>query len=632
MVSLARPVKRLFSGLTFKLLVVPLALVLTLASFALWAFDVGEEILLDQISDDTIGIANAMSTGIDRGLYLKYHEMHVVAVGQVSREHLAASNAMYDAMSDPEGYIDEIDEEWIATPLDVTTPLMQSIMDNNLSRNLTTRLDLHYELEHGIDIYGGITVTNKYGAAVALTARSSDFRQNDDLWWQTTYTEGSYISDVEFDECTSMYGVSVCIKIFDYAGEFAGVMKGFVDVVGVVYESGTLKSAFKTTEMKVLTSDGHQLFSSRAFLMMDDLSDTTFYEHVQGGEGYFIEVEGGRDRLFSYYSSSGYLTYSGHDWIVLVSNDAKEVLRPVADLRTNMQIATLLLVGAGVVGSVLFARSILVPMRRLTAAASKVSEGDLDVRVGIDRDDEIGELARSFDHMAEEIGGLYHGLEDKVRERTEELEKANKKLNILGSITRHDALNQMSVLAGWLGLAKETVTNEVTNEYLDKVVIASENIASYLLFTGEYEKIGVKTPEWQSLAESMVSSTFGLNLGGVEIVSKTSGVEVYADPMFPKVLRNLVDNSLKHGRSVTRISLAYEETADGLLIVYEDDGVGIPEDRKASLFVSKMGHGLYLSSEILAITDITIREVGEPGKGVRFEIRVPRSMYRSAEV
>jgi signal transduction histidine kinase len=633
MLPVAKPRARppIFTTLTFKVVVVPLALVLMLASFALWSSGLAENAMLDEISENTIGIANALSTGIDRGLYLKFHEMHVFAAGEVMRSNLAESNALYDSMPDPDAYIDGVDEDWVAMPLNVTTPFMQDIMDNNLSRNLTDRLDLHYESVHGIDIYSEILVTNMYGAVAAMTARSSDFRQDDEVWWQAAVDEGGYISDVEYDESTGIYGVSVCIPVFDWDGGFAGVMKGFVDIVGVVYESGTLASPFETTETKILTSEGRQVFSSRAFLMMDDLSGAEFYILAEGDDGSFVGTEGGRDRLFSYYRSTGYMTYLGHGWIVLVSHDSNEVLRPVADLRTNLLITTAVLVAGGLVASVLFSRSISAPMRRLTHAASRVSKGDLDVRVGISRDDEIGELARSFDQMAEELGELYHGLEEKVKERTEELEKANRKLSILGSITRHDTLNQMSVLTGWMGLARETVTNEVTNEYLDKALAASDNIASYLEFTREYEKVGVKHPEWLSLSESFVSSTFGLNLGGIEVVNAAKAVEVYVDPMFPKVLRNLVENSIKHGRNVSRISLSSEVSGKDLLIAYEDDGEGIPEERKATIFESRRGHGLYLASEILTITDLTIREVGVPGEGVRFEIRVPRARYRHVE-
>ncbi len=620
------------STLTFKVFAVPLALVIVLASLAIFSSGLAVNALQEEIRDSTTALAVALSTGIDRGLYLKFHEMHVVAMGQVMREALASSNAIFDAMEDPDEYIDTIDVEWSSTPLNETTPLMDEILANPLSRNLSERLDLHYETVHGIDIYSELLVTNTYGAIVAMTSRSSDYRQDDETWWQVARDEGGYIGDVEFDESTGIWGVAVCIPVTDYDDAFAGVMKGFVDIVSVVYESGTISSPFATTETKVLSSDGHQLFSSRAFLMMDDLSDAEYFTKAVGDEGSFVAVEGERERLFSYYRSTGYMTYAGHGWVVLVSYDAAEVMRPVANLRTNIMLAAGILVASGLVASVLFSRSITVPMRRLADTASRLSEGDLEARAGFDREDEIGALARAFDHMAEELGTLYHGLEDKVKERTEDLEKANRKLSILGSITRHDTLNQMSVLAGWLGLAKETVTNEAAREYLDKAMGASEKIGSYLEFSREYEKIGVKTPEWLSLSESFVSSAYGMETRGIEMVDDTKGYEVLADPMFPKVLRNLMENSLKHGRNVSRINISAEETPDGLLIAYEDDGVGISKERKSAIFESRTAHGLYLASEILAITEIQIQEVGEPGEGVRFEMLVPPSRYRSVQV
>jgi signal transduction histidine kinase len=68
------------------------------------------------------------------------------------------------------------------------------------------------------------------------------------------------------------------------------------------------------------------------------------------------------------------------------------------------------------------------------------------------------------------------------------------------------------------------------------------------------------------------------------------------------------------------------------VIIYEDDGEGIPAGDKEHIFRRGFGKhtglGLFLSREILAITGITIRESGEPGKGVRFEILVPGDMYR----
>jgi len=68
------------------------------------------------------------------------------------------------------------------------------------------------------------------------------------------------------------------------------------------------------------------------------------------------------------------------------------------------------------------------------------------------------------------------------------------------------------------------------------------------------------------------------------------------------------------------------------ILMYEDDGKGIPAEEKERIFERGFGKntglGLFLSREILSITGITIKETGEPGKGARFEMTIPKGMYR----
>jgi signal transduction histidine kinase len=70
-------------------------------------------------------------------------------------------------------------------------------------------------------------------------------------------------------------------------------------------------------------------------------------------------------------------------------------------------------------------------------------------------------------------------------------------------------------------------------------------------------------------------------------------------------------------------------------LFYEDDGTGIPEDIKNKIFApdfqKKKGVGLFLAGVILDLTGIRIRETGEPGKGARFEMTVPKGMWRMAD-
>ncbi|MCX6682328.1 MAG: ATP-binding protein [Methanoregula sp.] len=75
------------------------------------------------------------------------------------------------------------------------------------------------------------------------------------------------------------------------------------------------------------------------------------------------------------------------------------------------------------------------------------------------------------------------------------------------------------------------------------------------------------------------------------------------------------------------------ESPTGITLFYEDNGKGIPADQKEKIFLKRhygttKGLALFLLREILSITGITITESGEPGKGMRFEIHIPKGAFR----
>jgi signal transduction histidine kinase len=209
---------------------------------------------------------------------------------------------------------------------------------------------------------------------------------------------------------------------------------------------------------------------------------------------------------------------------------------------------------------------------------------------------------------------------------------AAKKLNILSSITRHDILNQLMVLGGYLLLSKDTVKDPELLTFMKKEEEAVTSIRRQIEFTRYYENIGVNAPQWQDIAETIRSSISPLITEGITSEINFTGVEVFADPLISKVFYNLAENSIRHGDRVTLIRCRFFETDAGAVITYEDNGTGIPSEDKERIFRKGFGKhtglGLFLSREILAITSITIRENGEPENGVRFEILIPRDMFR----
>ncbi len=219
-----------------------------------------------------------------------------------------------------------------------------------------------------------------------------------------------------------------------------------------------------------------------------------------------------------------------------------------------------------------------------------------------------------------------------ARDITESRAQANKKLNILSQITRHDILNKITALLAYLELSQELTKDPSLLDYIQREIETVRAIERQIDFTHYYQDIGVRAPEWQDVASTVRRAAAQLPLADISLKVQFDGISIYADPLIEKVFYNLMENTVRHGEHVTEILLSLEKTDDVLTILYKDNGVGIAPEFKEKIFIRGFGKhtglGLFLIREILSITGITIAETGEYGKGVRFAIRVPNDRYR----
>ncbi len=213
------------------------------------------------------------------------------------------------------------------------------------------------------------------------------------------------------------------------------------------------------------------------------------------------------------------------------------------------------------------------------------------------------------------------------------LRLVNEKLSLLSQLTRHDIGNQVTALNGYLQLIQGKTQDPVLDRHVSASLGIVQNIESHLRFSREYEEIGKHDPVWQSASEMIDRAQRNLSHDGIEISVDVPPMNLYADPLVEKVFYNLLENAVRHGGSITRIRISAAEAGGGeMVIVLSDNGVGIPVGEKERIFSrfygKNTGLGLTFSRDILAVTDISIRETGEPGSGARFEIRVPPYAWR----
>ena len=218
------------------------------------------------------------------------------------------------------------------------------------------------------------------------------------------------------------------------------------------------------------------------------------------------------------------------------------------------------------------------------------------------------------------------------RQMENALHQVNTKLNLVSSIARHDILNKLTIIYSIISLLKENLTDPVHLGYLTQAEESSLAIKHQIEFTRDYKNMGMEKANWQNVADSVRKSLANRDLKSIVIDIPTNGLEIFVDPWITKVFFNLIDNTLHHAKSATRITVSYHEYDEGLILLFKDDGIGIPLHDKEKIFErgygKNNGYGLFIAREILAITGLTIRETGVSGAGVQFEINVPKSAYR----
>ena len=238
-----------------------------------------------------------------------------------------------------------------------------------------------------------------------------------------------------------------------------------------------------------------------------------------------------------------------------------------------------------------------------------------------------------------ETAGFVLLLRDITDRKTAEtaLRVANEKISILSQMTRHDVNNLVTALSGYLDLLKEQTSDPKNLAYLNSCTGIVEKITRHLQFSREYQEIGVHQPAWQQLDRLIESGIGAFPHDGIEVSTRIAPVEIYTDPLAFKVLYNLFENAVRHGGHISRFDVSTREEPDGtLLVLFEDDGVGVKDGDKQRIFEygfgSHTGIGLSLSRDILLMTGIRIAETGTAGKGARFEIRVPPGAWRAARM
>lgn len=222
--------------------------------------------------------------------------------------------------------------------------------------------------------------------------------------------------------------------------------------------------------------------------------------------------------------------------------------------------------------------------------------------------------------------------EQQLIENHERMEAMNEKLRVVGSLTRHDVRNKLSAVTGYAYLLKKKHADlPDLVDALGKMERAIAESVRIFDFAKMYEQLGVEELTYIDV-EAKLNEAGGLFSGPLpNIDNECHGLTVLADSFLRQLFFNFIDNTIKYGQKATIIKVYYEKgNQDSLKLIYEDNGVGVPLENKSHLFKEgfttggSTGFGLFLIKKMMDVYGWNIEENGEPEKGSKFIITIPK--------
>lgn len=338
----------------------------------------------------------------------------------------------------------------------------------------------------------------------------------------------------------------------------------------------------------------------------------------------------------------------GVDWIISVELDREEAMEPLDNL---MRAGLAALIFGSVVAAVLawrLSQQIRLPILKIRDAALAIASGDRHTVVPNNRVDEIGELVDSFNAMTAELNSLAGSLEEKVEERTAQLEQKNRELRemmaaketFLAGVS-HEVRGPLTAMMGFIELARDdsiAMTEEsgpmlqAAMQQADEVLILIED----LLAAARAESGTLKVAKVRVNLQAQIAQVKeGLSPGQHDALDAqlTEAVALGDPARTRQIVRNLVSNAFRYGGDKVRIR-TYCDAANVVLVV-EDDGDGIPEADRGQVFdafvqsasrrevADSVGIGLHVSRQLAELMSGKLEYRFEDGWSM-FALVLPR--------
>lgn len=288
-------------------------------------------------------------------------------------------------------------------------------------------------------------------------------------------------------------------------------------------------------------------------------------------------------------------TNKDHIGYIYIEMSTSELKESISKLWTYSIILSLLFICLGTVGAYIIGNGITHPIESLVKKVKQITKGNLNITIKAKYKDEIGSLINDVDQMRKSIKDLTTNLENKVKQRTLQLEAINKELESFSYSVSHDLRAPLRAIDGFSQILFDDYNSKIDDrgkDFLKRVRSASQKMGELIDDLLKLSRMSRQEMVFEKVNLSQIANSICNNLKN-QTENKTislnieENMQAYGDANLLEIaLQNLINNAWKYSSKKDEIKIEFKSTIENDRKIYyiKDNGAGFNMDYAQKLF------------------------------------------------
>jgi PAS domain S-box-containing protein len=363
--------------------------------------------------NESINLANNIGDVLVKNIDFRLIESKELGKNQLILQELKESNSYFQSLPDPESIIDIRDAEW-RNNFSEDNDFINSVITSDTSKILQNKINFYTEELNSV-VLAEIFVTNSYGVNIGQTGKTSDYKQNDETWWQLSDKNNLHVSSLNYDESSEVYSIDISHKITDDSGTFMGVMKTVLNSQELFEILSSTKQNIESEDLEIYLIDqnGQILFTTSN----NPIGENSFKNFQSENYGF---VEDG-SKFISTSRSLSLDSINDSGLKIVLEHTPEIIFSSVNDLMIITSVGVLSAIAIAMIVGLYVSRIIVIPLRALSDSSNQLASGELNNRIVIESNDELGDLGRKFEMMRQKLKIKNESLGLEIKRRSKRL-------------------------------------------------------------------------------------------------------------------------------------------------------------------------------------------------------------------